>query len=161
MISTLCHSKVIYTVCWSCSYEAVAWLIMIRSILFTLNFPRSEACSYYKSSMVNDTTSAPEIHLNSQLPMGVQLSLCIVLKWPAPTPRTPGHLDSCWVVANYLTDVPARHFPASGQEVVFKNGDLTSRYRYVGRYCILDIQERAWSKIFSWEPFTQTMKYFG
>lgn len=78
--------------------------------------------------------------------MGVQLSLPIVLKWPASTSRTRGHWDSWWVVADYLTDVLARHFPAPGQEMVFKNGDLTSRYRYPSRYCILDIQKRAWSK---------------
>lgn len=74
-MSALCQSKVIHTVCWNCSYKAMSWLIVIRSALFTLNFPSSEACSCYKSSMVSDTTSAPEIHLNSQLPMGVQLSL--------------------------------------------------------------------------------------
>lgn len=96
------------------------WLGLPWLDLFTLNFPKSEACSCYKSSLVSDTTSAPEIHLNSQLPMGVQLGLCIVLKWPAPTPRTTGHQYSWWVVADYLLDVPARHFPASGQEMVFK-----------------------------------------
>ena len=80
MMSALCPSTVIHEAYWGCSYKAMAGLVMIRSVLFTLNFPNSEACSCYKSFIVSDTTPEPEIHLNSQLPMGVQLSLCIVLK---------------------------------------------------------------------------------
>lgn len=149
MMSAFCPSKPRHAACWGCCYKAMVWLVMITSVTFTLNFPRSEACSSYKSSVVSDTTSAPEIHLNSQLPMGVQLKSPHCFEMTSS--RTPGHQDSWWVVADYLTDVPARHFPASGQEMVFKNGDLTSRYRYLRRYCILDIQERAWSKKYFYE----------
>lgn len=141
MMSAFCPSKLMYAACWGCCYKAMVWLVMITSVMFTLNFPRSEACSSYKSSVVSDTTSAPEIHLNSQLPMGVQLKSPHCFEMTSS--RTPGHQDSWRVAADYLTDVPARHFPASGQEMVFKNGDFTSRYRYLRRYCILDIQERA------------------
>lgn len=61
MMSALCPSKLIHAACWGCSYKAMAWLVMIRSVLFTLNFPRSEACSSYKCSVVSDIP----LHLKS------------------------------------------------------------------------------------------------
>lgn len=66
--------------------------------------------------MVSDTSSAPVIHLNSQLPIGYS-SVSALFGNSTRTPRRP---DSWLVVVDYLTDVPARHFPPSGQEMIFK-----------------------------------------
>lgn len=74
--------------------------------------------------------------------MGAGLSLGIVWKRPAPNPRTPGHGDIWWIVADYLADVPADTSQLQGRKWYFQMEILTLRYRCPSRYCSQIVKQK-------------------